>query len=144
MTRTSAIDWRIASDKHSIERYRPIALFYQWGIFTIGALFWLDETLRGGGFNPDVYGELAYSIPAEMWAIAMMAGSSLCIIGLIKPIARRHIKWGGLINAAFFAILVYSAIFNHGETAVGVFASFFVVTPNLMLAWKASRDAPRS
>lgn len=143
MAKTSAIDWRVTVERHTIERYRPIALMYQWGIFVIGALFWLDETLRGGGFNPEVYGLLAYSIPAELWAFAMMAASSLCIIGLIKPIARRQVFWGGLINSAFFAILVYSAIFNQGEFAVGVFASFFMVTPNLMLAWKASQDGPR-
>jgi hypothetical protein len=143
MKKTSAIDWRFGSEKHTIERYRPIAMLYQWGLFAIGALFWLDETLRGGGFDPSVYGELAYSIPAEMWAIAMMAASSLCIIGLMKPVARHHVFLGGAIHCAFFAILVYSAIFNHGEFAVGVFASFFIVTPNLMLAWKAFEDGRR-
>jgi len=116
------VNWRFG-DRYSLDRARPFASWITLGFFLIGCAFWIEARLSGEGFSPELFGDFAYRFPAEMWAFAMMAGSAITYIGLIKPMRWHMVAIGAGINATQFMGLAYSAIFTGGEIVVGLHAS---------------------
>lgn len=103
----------------------------------IGAVFWIEASLRGEGFSPEVFGRFATSFPAEMWAASLMAGGAITYIGLIHPPKRGAIICGSVINLMQFTGLAYSAIHTGGELVIGLYASVMLAPLALITAWKA-------
>ena len=68
--------------KNTIDRHRPVFLAMQWGLFLIGAIFWIDASFNSQGFNLAVFGSFAYAIPPRygqllLWHAARFP-SSVC------------------------------------------------------------------
>lgn len=138
--RAQSIDWRLCEDRHGLERLRPAAMAFQFGLFFVGCLFWVEAALSGEAFSQDIYGELALSLPAEFWAFATMAGSAITINGLIRPMHRMRVAIGAGITLSVFAALSYSAAFTGGEFVIAVFASVMFATPHIWLVREGLRS----
>jgi len=134
------IDWRLCADRHSLSRFRPLAMAFEFGLFFIGALFWIEARLQGEAFSAGIYGNLALMLPAEFWAATMMAAAAITINGLIKPIHRVRVAIGSCLQLANFAALACSAAFTGGEFVIAVFASVMFVTPHIWLAFEGLRN----
>lgn len=134
------IDWRLCSDRHSLARFRPLAMAFEFGLFFIGTLFWIEARLKGDSFSADIYGNVALLLPAEFWAVLMMGASAITINGLIKPIHNRRVALGSCLQLANFTALAYSAAFTGGEFVIAVFASVMFVTPHIWLAFEGLRN----
>ena len=83
MAERRAIGWLA---KNGLARYRPIFMVAQISLFIIGCMFWIDTQSGGQAFTAEVWGDLAYSIPASFWAFANMSTSALTAVGLMKPV----------------------------------------------------------
>ena len=132
----SRIGWLARS---GLDRHRPLLLALQFSLFVIGVLFWLDATTSAQGFSADTWGYLAYSIPATIWAFANMAASSMCIIGLLRPIKRWMVAAGSGFHCLQLFVLSYSAVFTGGTVVVGLYASIFFLPLHLWILLEASR-----
>jgi len=120
-----AIVRALALRHDSIEMNQWVSRWMQVGLYIIGASFWVDARMGHDSFDTAIYGRIATSIPAEIWAGAMMIGAALCFVGLVNPIKRRLLFAGGLINAVQFLLLAASAICTGGELVIGLFGSIF-------------------
>ncbi len=137
------IDWRLCADRHGLTRFRPIAMAFEFGLFFIGALFWIEARLQGEAFSADIYGDFALLFPAEFWAAGMMGGAAITINGLIKPIHHRMVAVGSFLQFANFSALSYSSAFTGGEFVIAVFASVMFVTPHIWLIFEGLRNDNR-
>ena len=127
--------------KNTIDRHRPVFLAMQWGLLFIGAVFWIDASLNSQGFNLKVFGELAYAVPAKVWAVACMASSAFCIMGLLKPVKRWMICLGASGHIAQFMVISYSAAFTGGAYVIGLYASVLLLPLHIwLLTQAATRD----
>lgn len=136
---TSEAQWFGAYERYSICRFRPLLLAIEFLLCMIGCFFWVNAWLGYQGFNPWTYGDLAYMLPAKMWAASMMAGSAMCIIGLIKPIKKWMVIAGSAFLSVQFMVLAYSAIYTGGEFVIGIFSSNFFLTIHLWMLIEAVR-----
>ena len=134
------IDWRLCSERHSLARYRPMAMAFECGLFFIGVLFWIDARLSGEAFSAEIYGDFALRVPAEFWAMLMMCGAAITINGLVKPVHRKRIALGAIVQIINFGLLSASAAFTGGEFVIAVFASVIFLTPHLWLAAEGLRN----
>ena len=110
----------------------------QWGLFLIGAIFWIDASLHSQGFNLEVFGSLAYSIPAKVWAVACMSASAFCIIGLMKPVKRWMVCVGASSHCLQFVLISYSAVFTGGAYVIGLYASILLLPLHAWLLYEAA------
>lgn len=134
------LDWRLCAERHSLARYRPMAMAFEAGLFFIGVLFWIDARLSGEAFSAAIYGDFALRFPAEFWAMLMMCGAAITMNGLIKPVHRKRIALGAIVQIINFGILSASAAFYGGEFVISVFASVIFLTPHLWLAAEGLRN----
>lgn len=138
--RVHNIDWRLCTELHSLARYRPIAMAFEIGLFFIGVLFWIEARLSGEAFSASIYGNFALVFPAEFWAMIMMCGAAITVNGLIKPVHRKRIALGAIVQIFNFGFISASAAFTGGEFVIAVFASVIFLTPHLWLAAEGLRD----
>lgn len=91
-----------------VKRRGVAMLDYSALSFGIGMLFWMVAKWKDAAImDPKMYGEVATGIPAEWWAGAIMAFSSLTIVGII---INGHWKWSPVLRfiGMFFGFVVYS------------------------------------
>lgn len=124
--------------KNTIDRHRPVFMAMQWGLFVIGAIFWIDSSIGSQGFNLVVFGSLAYSIPAKVWSFACMMSSALCILGLIKPVRRWMVAFGAGGHCVQFVLISYSAVFTGGAYVIGLYASILLLPLHMWLFFEAA------
>lgn len=124
--------------RNAISRHRPVFIAMQWGLFLIGATFWVDASMHSQGFNLEVFGSFAYSIPQKAWAVACMVSSALCIIGLIKPVKRMLVCVGAASHCLQFMLISYSAVFTGGAYVIGLYASILLLPLHLWLLFEAA------
>ena len=124
--------------KNTIDRHRPVFLAMQWGLFLIGAIFWIDASFNSQGFNLAVFGSFAYAIPAKVWATAAMACSGVSIIGLLKPVKRWMVCVGAGGHCVQFMLISYSAVFTGGAYVIGLYASILLLPLHLWLLFEAA------
>lgn len=124
--------------KNTIDRHRPVLLAFQWGLFLIGAIFWVDASMNSQGFNLAVFGSFAYAIPAKIWAAAAMGCSAFSIIGLMKPVKRWMVCLGAGGHCAQFMLISYSAVFTGGAYVIGLYASILLLPLHLWLLFEAA------
>lgn len=106
-------------------------------MFIIGALFWADTATGSVAFAAEVFGDFAYSLPARLWAFAMMGPSAMLIVGLMKPI-KNWMVWGGaFLHCVHFVLLSYSAVFTGGSFVIGLFASLYFLPLHLWIFLEA-------
>ena len=99
----------------------------QAGFFCIGAAFWFDSMMGGRSFTPQLWGTLAYAIPAKALAAWTLASASITLVGLIKPIKRMHVVIGSIMHMMQFTLLAYSASVSGGEFVVTLYACFIFI-----------------
>ena len=138
--RVHNIDWRLCTERHSLARYRPIAMAFEIGLFFIGVIFWIEARLSGEAFSANIYGNFATVFPSEFWSMMMMCGAAITFNGLIKPVHRKRIALGAIVQVFNFGFLSASAAFAGGEFVIAVFASVIFLTPHLWLAAEGLRD----
>lgn len=79
-----------------LDRHRPLLSDLQLGLALIGACLWVTAMHSPAAFHPGTWGALAHAVPAECWALAIMACAAVTHVGLIRPIKRRLVLIGGL------------------------------------------------
>lgn len=121
------------TDRHTLERYAPAYILFQSITLAIGCYFWIASTLDAASFEPTTWGHFAWSLSAEFWAAVNMAASAICIIGLINPIRRSLVVIGGLMHIAEYIGLSYSAFYDGGDPAVGIYASALLMSLNIVM-----------
>ncbi len=134
MREQQAIGWLA---KNGLSRYRPIFMMAQIGLFIIGALFWIDTQRGGAAFTAEVWGDLAYSIPAEFWAFANMSTSALTAIGLMKPVKNKMVSVGAGLSCLQYLVLSWSAVFDGGAAVIGMYASVFFLPLHMWILGEA-------
>ena len=100
---------------------QPVLGHIQLGLFTVGALFWVQASMQDQAFSEALYGQFALTFPAEAWAIAMMAPAAMVWIGLRHPVKRWMVAVGSIMQIVQFAALGYSSIYTGGEPIIGIF-----------------------
>lgn len=125
--------------RSGLDRHRPLLLSLQVSLFAIGVLFWFDASTTGYGFTAMTWGSAAYAIPAKLWAFSNMAASSMCIIGLLRPIKRWMVAAGSGFHCLQLFYLSYSAVFTGGAVVVGLYASIFMLPLHLWILLEATR-----
>lgn len=100
---------------------QPVLGHIQLGLFTVGALFWVQASLQDEAFSEAIYGSFALTFPAEAWAAAMMAPAAMVWIGLRHPVKRWMVAVGSLMQTIQFIALGYSALYTGGEPIIGIF-----------------------
>lgn len=125
-------------DTRGIDRFRPVLIAMQIGLFMIASLFWMDTQLNGDSFSPETWGEWACGFPAEMWAGAMIAASTLCVSGLMHPVTKVRIIIGAFIHVLQFFALSLSAALTGGQFVIAVFPLVLLVPMHIILAWEAA------
>lgn len=127
--------------KNGLYRHRPMFMAIQVSLFLIGCMFWIDTQNNGRGFTEEVWGSLAYSIPASFWAFLNMASSSITIVGLMKPVRRWMVIVGAALSCVQFIVLSWSAVFDGGAVVIGFYASMFFLPMHIWLMMEAAHDA---
>jgi hypothetical protein len=125
--------------RYSLDRHRPVLMVFEIMLFVIGVLFWVQAGLQAEAFNHETFGRFALMFPAELWAGAMMAGSAIAYIGLVKPIRRNMVAVGAAINAIQYSGLAYSSIFTGGEFVIGIHLIMLFVPAHIWMTWEALR-----
>ena len=107
----------------------------QWSfalrMFACGFLFYVASAVWPEAMPVGVYGETAYDIDAEIWALGFMAASGLVLYGV-------HIngrwRWspalriaGLMVLLAMFAFLVASALFAPFGSVIVIFGGLFFI-----------------
>ena len=62
---------------------QPVLGHIQLGLFTVGALFWVQASLQDEAFSEALYGAFALIFPAEAWDVAMIAPAAMVWIGVL-------------------------------------------------------------
>jgi hypothetical protein len=107
----------------------------------IGSMFMADAWAGAKGFNPDTWGEFAYSFEAEMWAALMIVGSVLCLIGLAKPVRYWMVAVGAFSQFFQFFAIAWSVFYTGGEFVVGIYASTLFIPLYLWKLYEAVRGS---
>lgn len=124
---------RSIAGMHTLERYAPIYGLVQLGLFMIGCAFWIDARSGTSEFSPTTWGEFAYSFPAEFWAFLTMTGACAALVGLINPVKRGMVLFGGGLHICQHVALAYSAALTGGDIAVALYAAFLLVPFHLSM-----------
>lgn len=120
-------------DRHTLERYAPAYIFFQSILLAIGVYFWVASTTGVAKFSVETWGAFAYGLSAEFWSAMNMAASAICVIGLIDPIRRGMVVFGGLLHVAEYIGLTYSAAYTGGDIAVAIYASALLTSLNITM-----------
>lgn len=115
----------------------------QAALFLVGCVFWAESVLSGSAFTEDVWGALAFSVPAIFWAGINMGSSAITLVGLIKPVKNWKIVAGATISSLQYMILSWSAIFDGGAAVIGMYALIFFLPLHLWLIFEAATYDPR-
>lgn len=107
----------------------------------VGMAFWLLAQSQPEAFSAATFGAFALQFKAELWALAMMAGSIITFVGVMHPPHRWAIVLGSAINMVQFAGLCYSALFTGGEMVVGAYALGFATASGLTVLAGLRHDA---
>lgn len=110
--------------------------------FFAGCAQWAIARLKGGGLRAETWGELATQFPLEGWALAMIGGSFLTLLGMIHPPNVRLTQIGVFIQVGHISLLGSSALMTGGDPVVGAFAIVFVAW-HFILAFRISHDTFR-
>ncbi len=113
----------------------------QWGLalslFITGFAFFLASALWPDAMSPEVYGNAAYDISAETWALGFMGNAAAILYG-VKINGRwrwspwlRLVGWAGL--AVLFGTLVVSSFTAPFGSVVVIFGAMFAVWCGLFL-----------
>jgi hypothetical protein len=119
---------------------QPVLAHIQWQLMLVGALFWIQATLRDGAFSEDMYGRFALMFQAEAWAMAMMAPCAMILIGLRQPVKRWMVFVGSVLQAIQFSALGYSALWTGGEPIIGIFCLVLFLPLYARMAVEARLD----
>lgn len=110
-------------------------------LFSVGVLF-LISAINGAVMSPELFGAAVYIIPAEAWAISMMAAAAVVIAGLAlngwaNPVLR--ILGNSIMLTVFgaFAYLSNQAVFGSMLVA---FSAVYFVPQCLSFIYGAARD----
>lgn len=123
--------------KNSLDRHRPAFMAAEWSLLMVGFLFWIDASGSSMGFAKEVFGQLAYSLPAKFWALVMMVCSAITIMGLRRPITHWMVLVGAFCHCIHFLLLSYSAAFTGGAFVIGLFASVFFLPLHMWILFEA-------
>lgn len=134
MAERRAIGWLA---KNGLARYRPIFMVAQISLFIIGCMFWIDTQSGGQAFTAEVWGDLAYSIPASFWAFANMSTSALTAGGLMKPVKNWMVTTGAALSCLQYLTLSWSAVFDGGAAVIGLYASIFFLPLHIWIMVEA-------
>jgi hypothetical protein len=104
---------------------------FAWRIFACGMLFYIAASIWPDAMPVMVYGEMAYQIEAETWALGFMGSSALLAYGV-------HIngrwRWSPCVRVAallfmlaLFAYLVASAVMAPAGSVVAIFGGLFFI-----------------
>ena len=108
---------------------------------TIGMVFWVLAQMQPEAFAVQTFGQFALQFPAEFWAVAMMAGSTITYTGVMHPPQKWAVIVGSFINVSQFSGLAYSALITGGEKVVGLYALGFAVAAGITLLSGLLHDA---
>jgi hypothetical protein len=104
---------------------------FAWRIFACGMLFFIAASIWPEAMPSEVYGEMAYQIEAETWALGFMGASALLAYGV-------HIngrwRWSPTVRVTalmfllgMFAYLVASAVTAPAGSVVAIFGGLFFI-----------------
>ena len=112
-------------------RDRRDQLSFAARIFLCGLLFYIWASMMPGAMAPEVYGQVAFDIEAETWALGYMSASGLIMYGVIingrwrwSPILR---LLGLFALLLMFIILVLSALTATFGSVVAIFGGLFFI-----------------
>lgn len=126
----------------SLDRYRPLWMHFEFGLLTIGILFWVSIGMGVSAFSPETWGTWACAYPARLWAAIMVISSAMIFTGLMRPITARRVAIGAIIQTLQFMALAYSATFTGGQFVIGVYSSVLFAPLHIVLAVEALRYDP--
>lgn len=138
--KTATVGWLA---KNGLARYRPMLMLIEAGLFLIGGLFWADTMLGGAAFTEEIWGALAYSMPAAVWALLHMSASAMTLAGLIKPVRNWMVISGAAGSCLQYLVLSWSAIFDGGVAVIGLYASVIFLPMHIWLIFEAAFHDPR-
>ena len=127
----------------ALNRYRPMWVFFQMAVFSIGLLSWMAGGVGVNSFSPETWGAWACQFPAAAWAGTQMSAAALTMGGLFRPVSRWKVIIGASVQALQFGALAYSAVFTGGQFVISVWPILFLVPAHLTLAWQGYRYVPR-
>lgn len=128
--------------KNSLDRHRPIVMAFCISMLVIWSSMWMAVTSGADVMSADVWGGLAYAIPAEAWALVGIGATATTINGLMKPVKNWMVRIGSSISCVQFTILAYSAAFDGGVFVIALFASNLFLPLNIWLFAEACRSDP--
>lgn len=106
---------------------RAEQLFFAFAMFVSGAGLYLLARMSPGSMTPEQFGQLAYDVDAETWALGFMASAAAVIYGVV---INGRWRWSGLFRLAgfvsfgvMFGTLIMSALTAVGGSAVVLFAA---------------------
>ncbi len=123
--------------RNHLDRSRPLLMAMQIGAFLVGCIFYVLMS-NPGTFREDVWGGMAYSVPAKFWALLNMSASSMTVVGLAKPVRSRLVMIGAGINCCQYAALAWSVIFSGGDPVIGLYAGIIFLPLNLWMLTEAA------
>jgi len=127
----------------SVIAYRTrFSVIMMASFFFAGCAQWAIARLSGDGLRPETWGALATQFPLEAWALAMIGGSLLTLLGLLHPPNVRFTQIGVMIQVGHISLLGSSALMTGGDPVVGAFALIFV-SWHFIIALRISHDTHR-
>lgn len=112
-------------------RGRGDQLFFAASMFTIGAAIYLLAMLSPGVMTPEEFGQVAFDIDAETWALGFMGSAAAVIYGVT---INGRWRWSAAFRLAGFAslgvmfgTLALSALTAPHGAAVVVFGALYFV-----------------
>lgn len=127
---------------NGLDKYRQVLIAQQISLFMIGTFFWVDSRAGNVAFSQETWGDLAYSAPAEMWALMNLTTASMITVGLLRPVKKWMVAIGSAVACAELLTLSYSAVFTGGAVVVGLYASLYFLPLHLWLFAESLKRAP--
>lgn len=103
----------------SIARYGPVFMAFNVVFLGMACSFWVDAVKSPETFSAAIWGAMAYRVPAEIWALALMASTVITILGLMHPRHRGMIAIGSFATATVQAMLEFSILESGGMDIIG-------------------------
>lgn len=136
------VNWLV---HNNLKRFGPMWMVLECSLFVIACLFWVTITMEGSAFNPEMWGTLAYALPAEAWAALAIIATMVTIVGLVEPPQRRMVTLGAAMSCVQYLVLSISAWCFDGQPIVGLYAGFLLLPLHAVLLMQGMiRDARTS
>ena len=103
----------------------------------VGMMQWMRARLSDVPLSTQTWGTWALAMPLEAWALAMMGGSLLTLLGLLYPPSFRLIIIGCLVQAAHIGALGLSAALSGGDPVISAFAFGLLLPLHAIIAARA-------